>query len=275
MLTAIKKKGTSLLIPFISCGTFYAVSFDAFDKYIFDAFHAGYWFLCSLFICWVLFIPVLKLAERLPKKKLYIGFNIRIILELTILMLPFFIGKLFDDSLQEYLLLGMSLSYYRFLVLGYFIGEFIRTTSKILYLIKKDNYSTVSALGFILFIILSVCYFKHFEWIGSIPFTIMQISLCITFLGFVYCYKLCIKDKISEYIEYLGRKSLIIYCFHYFIIYYIKLDEVSVLNNCSEGILFVFASILSFIIITLTLLIAIPIEKNKYLSLIFLGKGII
>lgn len=270
-LISIKKKGISLLIPFLSCGIFYAFTFDAFDRYLYDAFHAGYWFLLSLFICWVLFIPVLKLSKLLPDKLNRGG---RICLLFIILMIPFFIGKIFEDNFSESLLWGMSLSYYRFLVLGYFMGEFLRTPSKIRFLIQKHSYSAVGALGLILFTSISICYFKHYEWLGYVPFTLMQIALCVSFLGFVYCFKYHIKPVYCEIVEHVGRKSLVIYCFHYFIIYPIKLENVAILQNASEGFLFVAASILSVVIIGLTLFVAIPIENNKYLKFIFLGKGI-
>lgn len=270
-LISIKKKGVSLLIPFISCGSFYAFTFDAFDRYLFDAFHAGYWFLLSLFICWVFFIPFLKLSELLPNKLNGRG---RICLLFVILMTPFFIGKIFEEIIGGNLFLGMSLSYYRFLVLGYFIGEFLRVPSKARSVLQKDNYSALGVLCFILFIVTTICYFKHVEWIETVPFTLMQIVLCISFMGFIYCYKLYMKPSLCSLVELVGRKSLVIYCFHYFIIYPIRLESVETLQNTSEGVLFLAAFSLSVVVIVLTLFVASPIENNKYLKLIFLGKGI-
>ena len=60
VLENYKKKILSLGAPLVSVGGIFAICIGAVHEFIFDLYHLSYWFLLSLLICWLIFIPLLK-----------------------------------------------------------------------------------------------------------------------------------------------------------------------------------------------------------------------
>lgn len=123
---SIKKKTISLLLPFCTCGGFYALGCGEMHQYLCSEFHAGYWFLLSLFLCWILFIPFLKLLNYIPENKY------KYWIEIFVLLIPYWlmsiIGHFVPAKFWIVSTFSMSVSYYRFLVLGFFLGRMVLAT---------------------------------------------------------------------------------------------------------------------------------------------------
>lgn len=84
--TNIRKKAISLLLPFITCGLAFSLAFDKVEEFLFSDFHAGYWYLLSLFTCWTIFIPLQKLINRIY------AFKGKMVVDMVILLSPFFLA---------------------------------------------------------------------------------------------------------------------------------------------------------------------------------------
>lgn len=81
-----KKKAQSLMIPFFTCGLSLSFLLSQLDDCIFTLMHNGYWFLVSLFTCWLIFLPI---AKGLLKLK-WGGQNL--VIEAILLFVPFFVA---------------------------------------------------------------------------------------------------------------------------------------------------------------------------------------
>lgn len=114
----IKKKATTICIPFLTCGLLYSVAFGKIEEFIFDLHHAGYWFLLSLLTCWLIFLPLQKFIDRYCQN-LIIGF--------VILLIPFWVGnfvmKIISVEWNNILCLPLTFAQYRFFILGYIVGK--------------------------------------------------------------------------------------------------------------------------------------------------------
>lgn len=272
-LSNFRNKTRTLLLPFIFCGTAYAWTFNKFTNYIFSEDHTGYWFLISLWTCWMVFLPIIYILKR---------FKIGCILcvRLFVLLIPFFIGNLImkniPDIFIQTLTLSKTCSDYRFFVMGYILGE--------IYFNNKKNVigftGGVSKLYLpihvgimeLIFFIFSIALIAKHYWISCFPITIQQILLSYSLFVLLYSMSPIINENIRRILSYIGKNSLGIYIFHFFFVYQFPLTNI---GEISSGFQFLIALILSLLVIGATLLITPIFNNNKILSLLFLGKKII
>lgn len=265
LLQGIKKKFITLMVPFITCGFSLSWICDKTDRYIYDTFHGGYWFLLSLFTCWIIFLPLVKLLTH---------YKCNLISEIIILILPFFLGNFSMHFMTEKYIsitsFSFTFAYYRFFIIGYFMGKCFslpKLKQKLTKFSQYENY--LSAFSIITFIGISLCTIANKNFINQIPLTIVQIILCISLFFMIYF--LCSHSKLStsNYLVYLGENSLLLYLFHYLFVYQFPL-------RCQEiplGFQCIIALGLTIVVITATILIAYPIKKNSILAFLFLGKN--
>lgn len=265
LLQEIKKKFITLFTPFITCGFTLSWICDKTDRYIYDTFHGGYWFLLSLFTCWMIFLPLTKLLAY---------YKCNLVFEIIALISPFFIGNLIMRSMTEECIsitsFSFTFAFYRFFIIGYFIGKFFFSPNlnqkfKKLYLYK--NY--LSAFVTITFIGVSLCIIANKNFINQIPLTILQIALCISLFFMIYFNYNKITPIFINKLTYIGKNSLSIYLFHYLFVYQFPLFDA---KELTLGFQTIIALGLTFIVITATLIIASPFKSNPILSCIFLGK---
>ena len=110
-----KKKTVRLLIPFFGVGLLYASTHHLIRSFLFNEFHAGYWFLWSLWSCWLLFFGIQWLILKL---------NIKKGLEIPLLILPFALSKIIHYDWTPSLSFSFTFAFYRFFILGYIIGKY-------------------------------------------------------------------------------------------------------------------------------------------------------
>lgn len=259
LLQNIRKKVSSLLIPFIMVGGIYAVFMGSFNELIFNMYHHGYWFLISLCLCWILFLFMNSIIQKVPfcGIKYYIS-------EIIILLLPFviykFYGRYIPSTINESLTLNFTFTYYRFFILGHYLSRFMN-------LLRNGMIMGGAIMMLVLFTMLHLC---NSHLLNYIPMTIIQITFAVSFLILSISYSDCGNALIKKGMCYLGRNTLSIYLFHFF---FLPLIELDFLNGYSEFFnvmsVVLMAMLLSFICISL----AKPIENNKYLKLYLLGKN--
>lgn len=251
------KKIRSLLLPFFSAGLTYALSFDKIPQLLHNPFHAGYWFLLSLFSIWLIFFCVYFIIRYLKIKN--------IIIEIILLFIPFFTYHFFEAylpiSLIQTLSLGFTFAFYRFFILGYILGKY----KYIQDFIFTKFVSCISIILLFTIFILST----NGNITTNIPPTITQTILCISTLAWLKTIYPNPKNKARILLEKWGKYSLNIYIFHYFLIHCFILTEI---QNFSPGIQTIINIGISILIINITLILQKPFEINPYLSFFFLGK---
>ena len=259
VLENYKKKISSLGIPLISIGGIFAICIGAIHEFLFDLYHLSYWFLLSLLTCWLIFIPLLKGIRYLFKEQnaVIVGMG-----ELF-LFLPFVIHKslinYIPTEIDEALSLNFTFTYYRFFVVGYFLGIYYHKL-KSPYTLGLCVLLTIAMIWLILI---------NSQVLIYIPMTIQQLILSVCLAGTIYvCYKYsCVFMR--KVVARWGRGSLDIYVFHVIIMRYISLKFIS---GVSEFAAFVLTLGVSIIVCELILLFSYPIEHNKYLRKYILGK---
>lgn len=260
ILESCKKKISSLGIPLIVVGTMYAICTGTLYWFIFDLYHMGYWFLLSLLSCWLMFIPLLK-----GIRYIFWGGQNTIVAKLGdfLLFMPFLIYKLLNDyiptEVEEALSLNFTFTYYRFFVVGYFLGLYY-SKLKSPYVLGLCVLMTIAMIWLILI---------NSQVLIYIPMTIQQLILSVCLAGTIYeCYKRShkiIRVPIGRY----GKGSILIYLFHFIIVENMNL---SFLQDCSELVAFSCTLLVAITMCELILCITFPLERNRYLRKFVLGR---
>ena len=200
------KKARTLLLPFATVGLLFTCINGEYSSFFFSDFHNGYWFLFSLFCIWCLFSIVKSIVSCCHIDNA--------LLELVILFLPFIIIRGGQNWLPPLIVSSLSIdftcAFYRFFVIGYFIGKYATFNTWF----QRKWVKILGTVCFILLFILS--YIVDMKYI--IPFTITQILLCFGFLSLLRFLYDRYSNKICNRIECYGRMSLEIYVFHYFML---------------------------------------------------------
>lgn len=254
-----KKRLQSLGIPLIVVGGVFNLCIGGIPWFLFDVYHMGFWFLLSLLTCWLMFIPLLKGIKRIFKNK---SKSISLMGEL-LLFLPFVIYKMvysyIPKEVDDALSLNFTFTYYRFFVVGYFIG---------LYYQKMKTRVTL-IMSVVLTLIVMVLIITENSVLSYIPMTIQQLILSVCLAGSIYvCYKYSC-SFLKKVLQRYGKGSLVIYMFHMMVIKYI---DMSFLENTSEIMAFVGTLAVSMLLCEISLLAFYPIEHNKHLRKYILGK---
>lgn len=267
-MTILKNKVRSLLIPFIVCGSAYSLSFNEFHDYIWQFFHAGYWFLLSLFCCWLFFLVLQKILVTLKVRRLFI-------VELVIMIIPFvggqFLMKSISQEMIEIFSLNMTISFYRFFILGYFLGKIYNGQYNLNKTIQKlfTNKNLLLAMSFLIFVTMSLLMISDKKLLSVIPVTVIQLMMCLSLFGTLYFSESFMKPYMVKSLSWWGKCSLEIYVLHFFIVSHFTIDSI---RNFSIGFQILIAFLISILTIFVTLGIASPISNNKYLAYIILGQ---
>ena len=266
LLRNVSSKFRSLMLPFFTCGISFALTINKLNEYIFNPYHAGYWFLFSLFTHWIIFLP-LKHILYIMKLDRYI------VIEFVVLISPFFLGNIImyylNDVTINSLTLSYTVSYYRFFILGYFIGKFILHAHENIFQFIISHQICFS-ICVIIFIGTSLIYITGNNITNIIPTTVWQLLLCLSLFGILYNYKLFLSEKLKKIFIHIGQNTLIIYTFHYFFLYTFTSIECKQLS--SYGLQTIIGVIIIVIIIMACIGVSSLFACNKILSLLFLGR---
>lgn len=255
------KKIRSLLLPFFFVGMSFTVLNGQYRIFFFDYFHNGYWFLLSLFCVWCLFSWAKGLVKKLKIENP--------LMEAFLLFMPFMLfrgGQFYiPEVVRSVLSIDFTSAFYRFFVVGYFMGKYNSLLS--VYLYRKGVYVSAVVLFVLVFLISLDVELKSFE-----PFTVLQLFLCLSLwlsLKGIHAFVFREWQHWSERVERYGRQSLDVYVFHYFVLFFIHISVAKCLPWMWQNVI---AVMVALSVIEICLLASKPIEKNKTLRLLLLGK---
>lgn len=259
----IKNKFFKLMIPFFVGGIFYSLTIGSLDDFIYNMHHCGYWFLLSLFTCWIIFLPLSSIIR-----------SYKFFIKIIILFIPFFFGNIIMDiipkSISDILSFPLSFSYYRFFILGYLLGIFFFSQNIKERIKRYISYNVIFMLSFIVFFGYSIIILKKYDYVSSIPTTIIQILLCCSLFFTLFHSERLINKRFFALLNILGRNSLAIYIFHFYFVYQFPIYFG---NEISYGIQTLVALALTSIVLLFTLFISNFFKNNPILALLFLGKN--
>lgn len=259
--TNFRKKGKSLLLPMLLFGSVFALLDGTYHEFIMNAYHDGYWFLWSLFCCWVLFLPIAQFSKRFN----YLKFGN--IIELVLLLIPFVLYKLISNKIppeiSNVLTLNFTFTYYRFFIVGYYVGKLRKKGIKI-----DDTLGGGIVVVVISFILIGLCKPALFDYM---PMTIVQLVLSVGLIYVLYIYYLHSHQMLCRIICWMGEGSLTIYVLHFFLKPFINL---SFLTTVSEFFVFLMTLLVSIIVAVVCLIIIVPVKNNGILSNLFLGRSL-
>ncbi len=255
----VVKKIQSLGIPFLVVGGTYAICSKQLKVYLTDEYHLSYWFLLSLLSCWLIFIPLQKGLSYILRNE---SVSIKKMGE-VFYFVPFIVYKLLSKyipvEVDDLLSLNLTFTYYRFFVVGYFVGLYY----------KYFRYNIVLWLSAIVTIVMLMLIWIDSSLSHCVPMTIQQLILSVCLSGTIYMvYELCPSFVNKRVVRY-GKGSLVIYLFHYMIITYVDWKFV---DSGLEIITLMYIILIAMLMSEILLLLTYPIEHNKFLRKYILGK---
>ena len=162
-------------------------------------------------------------------------------------------------ELDEALSLNFTFTYYRFFVIGYFLGLYYHKL--------KSSYTLWASVC--LTIVMIWLIMINSQKLGYIPMTIQQLILSVCLAGTIYvCYSYSC-NVIRKIVVRWGRGSLDIYVFHVIMMPHIYM---TFLQGHNEIVAFIVTLIVSVLVCELVLMISYPINRNRYSRKYILGK---
>ena len=253
----IKKKTISLLLPYFTVGGLYSLLMTNGDITSIFTFHyrAGYWYLLSLYLihisvwCGATLLSLFKSLDYNKREWMNIGVYTLIWLSLVYIV-PLFYPRV---SLLE----NMPQVYMPYFLCGFLLNKYID---------KLKDW----VIPILLVVYLCIFSIEHksseLACVSS-----MSISVCIIYA--IYKLENCYKESIvHKFLDKVGRVSLSVYVFHYFLIYGIP-DLTSVLTCGNTIISFWISLAISLLIVVPIIILDCFISSNKYLKLLILGKS--
>ena len=169
------------------------------------------------------------------------------------------------EVVRSVLSIDFTSAFYRFFVVGYFMGKYNSFLNTYLY--HKVVYVLAAVLFVLVFLISLDVELKSFE-----PFTVLQLFLCLSLwlsLKGIHAFVFRECQHWSERVEMYGWQSLNVYVFHYFVLFFIRISLVKCMPELWQNVI---AGLVALSVIEICLLVSKPIEKNKTLRLLLLGK---
>lgn len=271
--TFLKKKGTQLLLPCIIWSIilygiiwFMNTLLDASLSYNpFFVFFKHFWFLKSLFVCYVIAYIGFRVTNKLS------NFIILTILiahistthQIPIMYLCFLSGFLLRIHFNDFITHYKIITFISFII---FISILIISTGKL----PPNGINFIDLIRFHTIAPPLIIYYEKI---------LISISASIFFIGFMYglSQKLSVKIFLQKsYLTKIGKHTLGIYILQSIILEtilaeYIKIDTWrGIFSNLNFDIYIVFP-IISFIIVLLCTQISILIQRNKILNFLLLG----
>lgn len=260
IMSLIKTKTITLLLPFIFVGSIYTIisKTSILDNFLFSNMHNGYWFIWVLFMMFLI-LSIVQIINYIlnPQKKIIIHIGIFILIYLGII----FIYTFFSQTLfYHFFSIPQIFRYIIFFFFGILYSKYEQV--RILF---SNQYTQF--LSIILAILLGIIYYNT-----HIIFT----QLLSRLFSVIALFNIIKQNKesliLNKYISYIGKKSLSIYILHYFLIFDLPFGWlINIYSNISCT--FFVVCILSIAITITTLLLDLLISSSSILSFLFIGKN--
>ncbi len=254
------KKLAVLLLPFIIVGTLFAFTCHHKNpvEYINNPLKYGYYYLLTLSETTIMLIPLHLNSFDNKKKELFIDITWGIIAWGIL----FFCRHNLPIQIQNILDMKDFYGLWPFFYLGYLSNKY-----KLIDKLTSHNvYFSID-----LIVLLFLYSFPGLEQYGKLKSFALIIALCYLFRN---------REKENSVIEnllgYIGKNSLDVYIFHYFILTTINLKEIGqwLHKDGNYFIEIILVTILAIFIAYLTILIGKSIKKSEWLKNIVYGKFI-
>ncbi len=265
LLGNIWTKFITLILPFIVCGVTYGLTFGKTNEFIYTEAHAGYWFLLSLFTCWLIFLPLAYMLRPFRYGRYFI-------IEALVLLMPFFLGNHLMKHIPGNVLSVSSFSFtfadYRFFILGYFIGKWYGNKDIVKHFYRVRQW--IFPISMIVFLSITIGILMQRDFIYFIPITVLQIILSLSLFAVLHDSAFFVSPFIIRRLSWIGRNSLALYVFHFYFVYLPPPPE-NLAENASVFQIML-AIILTIVVIAITMAVSSPFRNNKILAFCFLGQ---
>ncbi len=257
-LQGCKKKLRILLLPTIIVGVIYTyIKGLPVPSFFTNSMHFGYWFCFTLWMYHVLYFLTFKLSEFL-KLTTALRRSLLLSIEVVILLL---ISRLipYDNIVTDTLSLQCFFKFLPYFAYGVVLSLLPNTRVAL-----ETNNQLFSFSLLSLFVL---------TYIG-LGITLVNIVIAFAYINvMVYIFYQIFNKRNNRIIEYIGKRTLDIYLFHYFLLPSFIVEIPSIFNP-DTNILYTLIPmfLLSFIVLFSTLLLTKLIEYSKILSYLMLGK---
>lgn len=256
-LSLLSKKFKNYVFPFLSVGLLYCFLFkQSVTDMILDG-GGRFWFLPALFEISVICILLNQLSNTFQRKKRFP------LIDILIYLVPYLIlvvGKLYWKDAPAWLHIDHMVTYYRHFVLGMMVKKYANFEG---FLTKQP---WIYALCFV-FYLLGV---KYIEQHNMVLIFMSQAGSIV--LLWVFFQQLKTRNIVTRCLEIVGGHTLGIYVFHYFLLFDLKWLSSYISYNNFFTLHLMLCLVSCCVIIPCCILIESMLSKNKYLSIIFLGK---
>lgn len=265
ILTEIQRKAIALLVPYVIWGGVRSILLnESIVHCVFFLVHGGLWFLLCLFEIFACFYVLERFASSINKNKklwidvlVYLGFAICLIVIYKFVLYGTTFALIFD--------IDMLTLHFKYFIFGYLLHKYSRMES----LFTSPVFISVS---FILFwIVLFLEYNPYYSIINFFTLTIAASTAILIIYNYFKSVDLSLHVK--PIFLHIGRFTLDIYILHMFFFTGLKgLREYVTPLVDNLIIVLILSASLSAINMAICILFSSIISKNKYLSLILLGK---
>lgn len=257
-LSGCKAKIRTLLLPTVIVGIIYTfIKGLSIPSFFTNGLHFGYWFCLTLWMYHVLNYLIFKVSDLLRLTGAYqrgvLLWTVTVMLSIISRIVPY------DNSIVQALSLH---SFFKFL--PYFAYG---VTLNIIPELKKGIETNNIVYSISLILLILATYFAIGYTLGNIIIAICYINVMVYFFNHI-----C-KNRRNKSIEYVAKRTLDIYLFHYFLLPAF-IVEIPAVFNPDTNILYtlIIVILLSALVLCGTLIITKLIECSKLLSYLMLGK---
>lgn len=257
----VLKRIRTLLLPTLTVGFLYVfIKGISLDNFLFNGVHSGYWFCFSLFIFYLLYW-IISIFSKKIEKCTFVNTNMS---NLTLAFLFWGGGVILNRYYSSNIILN-ALSFPQFcLFFPYFVyGTFISGNNSFKKIIFEKNW--MFSVSLVLLLIGT--------YVG-VGYTISSKIVAISYINvMVYAFNRWYSLKANSFINYVSKRTIDIYLFHYFLlpsVYFIGQDMF--VSNTNLLISIIIVGAVSAVVIMGTLVFTKFIETSAFLSFILLGK---
>lgn len=257
-LSGCKRKLRSLLLPTIVVGIIYTlIKGIPVLSFFTNSMHFGYWFCFTLWMYHFFYYLMFKLSNLLKLSTVIQRSGLLGIGVVTLLLISRVIP--YENVISHILSLQCFFKFLPYFVYGIIVSSISNLKDQI------ENNNLIFSLS--LLVLFVTTYIGLGNILGNIIIAFSYINVM------VYIFNQIFKERKNRVIEYIGKRTLDIYLFHYFLLPSFII-EIPAIFNPDTNILYTLIPIvlLSIIVLFSTLLLTKLIEFSKLFSYLMLGK---
>ena len=252
----LKKKATRILIPFIAIGGVYSLLFCDNLMDVYCGVSSGYWFLPALFYCMLFGLIVYWLINKIRKLNNPLWLLIMHGMFWGILIISYYRGWLENIPYSLH-----ALKMYPYFLMGTFFSKYTAFKDKVLY---SNHLFTIAIIGYILCLMFQDEIPVNLKYTGCFAIIIL-INMFVKY-----------NQYIPEKLSFIGKYSLEIYVFHWFLLptlnslgLWVSTQSLGVNENFI--ILFCITFVIAVPIIGICIILSKIIQNSKFLNAVCFG----